>query len=135
MHARKLLGVELVFTQKAIRKLKNERAEFLMVTCRGCRRYKKVIWKNKCWVINTHFRICTTSFLSTITNVFLSHNMYFTLNIYGPVKFYTCEALSHSHFQVIIQVRVLKQVGGLCSVPDVQTLLLWPGLSFSMQNK
>lgn len=54
-------------------------------------RRRKVIWKNKCWVINTHPRIRTTSFPSTITTgFFLPHNIYFTLNIYGPVKFYTC---------------------------------------------
>lgn len=138
MHTRKWLEVELVFTQKAIRKLKNERAEFLMVACRVCRRYKKMIQKSKCWVINTHIRIRTTYFSSTITTVFsVSQYVFYPECLWASeiLHLHICEALSHSHFQVIIEVRVLKQVWVLCWVPDVQTLLLWLGLSFSMQKK
>lgn len=66
-----IYSMELVFIQKVMKALQNERAELLMVMYRRShspvQRRWKMRWKNKCWVINTHL---TTFLLSMIKTFF-----------------------------------------------------------------
>lgn len=89
MHTKKLLWLELVFTQKVIKALQNERGELLMVMGGSSHspvwRRWKVGWNNKCWVIDIHLRAHYLSCYN-LNLFFLLCNIYFMLNVYGPVK-------------------------------------------------
>lgn len=119
MHTKKLLWLELVFTQKVIQALQNERAGLLMVMCRRShspvQRRWKVRWKNKCWVANTHLRAHITFFPSTVTTfvfcsaVFILPRMF--MGQWNP-HLHMREALSHSHFQIILDGGESFEAGG-----------------------
>lgn len=91
-----------------------------MVVCGGCWRphtpeKEKDDLKIKCWVINTHLRICTTSFPSTITIAFPPpQNLFYPECLWASeiLHLHIWEALSHSYFQVIIDRGESSEAGG-----------------------
>lgn len=84
MLTKKLLWLELVFTQKAIKPLQNERAELLMLMCgrsrEGERWYERMSDKHPSQSTHYPLPFYNHDFF------FLVCNIYFTLNVYGPAK-------------------------------------------------
>lgn len=109
-------GMGIGIYSKVIKVLQNE---VLMVMCRRShspvQRRWKVRWKNKCQVINTHLRAHTAFFPSTITTFFFCSAVFILPWMFmgqWNLQLHMWEALSHSHFQIILDRGKSSEAGG-----------------------